>query len=63
MGRYIGLDVHRDFAQVAIVEDGIVSDAGRIDCRPAALREWMTELRSDDEVALEAVACQVDGTT
>lgn len=54
MGRYIGLDVHRDFAQVAIVEDGIVFDAGRVDCRPAALREWMTGLRSDDEVALEA---------
>jgi len=22
MGRFIGLDIHRDFAQVAVVEDG-----------------------------------------
>lgn len=26
MGRFIGLDIHRDFAQVAAVEDGLVTD-------------------------------------
>lgn len=55
MGRFVGLDVHRDFAQVAIVEDGLLIDAGRVDCRPQALRDWAArELRPDDQVALEA---------
>ncbi|MFF3879205.1 hypothetical protein ACFYYV_48785, partial [Streptomyces sp. NPDC001978] len=29
MGRKIGMDVHRDFAQLAMVEDGLLKDAGR----------------------------------
>jgi hypothetical protein len=36
--RRIGLDVHRDFAQVAIWEDSLVRQAGRIDATPEALR-------------------------
>jgi hypothetical protein len=28
--RYIGMDVHREFAQVAVLEDGLVRDEGRI---------------------------------
>ena len=52
--RYIGMDVHRDFAQIAMVEDGVISDVGRVDCRPEALRTWISGLCSDDEVALEA---------
>lgn len=44
MGRFIGLDIHRDFAQVAIVEDGVLTDAGKVDCRPEALREWAAGL-------------------
>ena len=54
MPRFIGLDVHRDFAQIAIVEDGRVIDAGRVDCRPEALRAWAADLTVDDQVALEA---------
>jgi transposase len=55
MGRCIGLDVHRDFAQVAILDDGLLVDAGKVDCRPQALRDWAArELRRDDQVALEA---------
>jgi len=54
MGRFIGLDIHRDFAQVAVVEDGFVTDWGRVGCRPEALREFAAGLRPDDEVALEA---------
>ena len=39
MGRCIGLDVHRDFAQVAIWENGRVRDAGRVaDLAGAAAR-------------------------
>jgi transposase len=54
VGRFIGLDIHRDFAQVAVVEDGLVTDWGRVDCRPQALREFAAGLRPDDQVALEA---------
>lgn len=54
MPRFIGLDIHRDFAQVAILQDGVLTDAGRVDCRPEALREWAAGLSGDDQVALEA---------
>jgi transposase len=52
--RYIGMDVHREFAQLAVVEDGLVRDEGRIGVTPEALRSWAVDLRTDDEVALEA---------
>src|SRR5215217_4042702 len=52
--RYIGMDVHREFAQLAVVEDGLVRDVGRIAVTPEALRSWSGDLRADDEVALEA---------
>src|SRR5215211_6249751 len=52
--RYIGMDVHREFAQLAVVEDGLVRDDGRIAVTPAALRRWAGDLRADDQVALEA---------
>ena len=54
MVRYIGMDVHRKFAQLAVVEDGLVRDEGRIAVTPEALRRWAGDLRLDDEVALEA---------
>jgi transposase len=52
--RCIGLDVHRDFAQVAIWEDGLVRQAGQIATTPEALRMFADSLASSDEVALEA---------
>ena len=52
--RYIGMDVHREFAQLAGVEDGLVRDEGRIGVTPEALRAWAADLRPDDQVALEA---------
>jgi transposase len=54
MVRYIGMDVHREFAQLAVVEDGLVRDDGRIGVTPEALRRWAAGLRTDDQVALEA---------
>ena len=54
MGRCIGLDVHRDFAQVAIWEKGQVVDAGRIPTTPDGLREFADRLGRADKVALEA---------
>jgi transposase len=52
--RCIGLDVHRDFAQVAIWENGRVVDAGRVGTSPEGLRAFAAQLTSNDEVALEA---------
>lgn len=54
MRRCIGLDVHREFAQVAIWEDGMVRQAGRIQTTPQALREFAGSLCTSDEVAIEA---------
>src|SRR3954452_3077294 len=52
--RCIGLDVHREFAQVAIWQDGLVRQAGRIQTTPEALRLFADSLVASDEVALEA---------
>lgn len=54
MVRYIGMDVHREFAQLAVLEDGLVRDEGRIGVTPEELRRWAAGLQPDDEVALEA---------
>jgi transposase len=48
------MDVHRSFAQIAVVEDGLCRDEGRIGVRPEELRAWAAGLRPDDEIALEA---------
>ena len=52
--RSIGTDVHRSFAQIAVVESGVCRDEGRIGVRPEDLRAWAATLQRDDEVALEA---------
>lgn len=52
--RAIGMDVHRTFAQIAVVEDGLCRDECRIGVRPEDLRAWAAMLEPDDEIALEA---------
>jgi transposase len=52
--RCFGLDVHRDFAQVAIWQDGLVRQAGQIAMTAEALRVFADSLAPTDEVALEA---------
>src|SRR5881392_4259620 len=52
--RCIGLDVHREFAQVAIWEAGVVRQVGQIQATPEALRLFADSLAPTDEVALEA---------
>lgn len=52
--RSIGMDVHRSFAQIAVVEDGLCRDEGRIGVKPEDLRAWADTLERDDEIALEA---------
>jgi transposase len=53
IGRAIGLDVHRDFCEVAIYEDGKVRSAGRIQTTPERLELFAGSLGRDDRVALE----------
>ena len=51
--RAIGLDVHRDFCEVAISEHGKVRSAGRIATRPEVLELFAQSLATDDRVVLE----------
>jgi transposase len=53
LGRAIGLDVHLDFCEVAIVEAGAVRSAGRIATTPERLELFAQSLASTDRVALE----------
>jgi hypothetical protein len=54
--RAFGLDVHRDFCEVAIAENGAVRSAGRIPTRVPALELFGQSLTQDDVVALEATS-------
>jgi transposase len=54
--RSIGIDVHRDFCEVAIAEGGAVRTAGRVATNPEALELFAQSLVPTDEVALEATA-------
>jgi transposase len=51
--RSIGLDIHRDFCEVAIADGGEIHSAGRIEMTPAALKLFAGSLGRDDRVALE----------
>jgi transposase len=51
--RAVALDVHRDFCEVAIVADGQLRSAGRIQTRPEALELFAQSLDARDWVALE----------
>jgi transposase len=53
VGRAIGLDVHRDFCEVAICEDGDVRSAGRVPATPEGVRSLAESLLASDRVALE----------
>jgi transposase len=52
--RYIGLDVHREFCEVAISEEGRLRSAGRVRTRRAELELFAQSLGRGDEVALES---------
>ena len=51
--RAVALDVHRDFCEVAIVEEGRLRSAGRIETRPETLELFAQSLDAGDWVALE----------
>jgi transposase len=48
------LDVHREFAQIAVWEDGIVGQAGQVATTPEGMRAFADSLLATDEVAIEA---------
>jgi transposase len=52
--RAFGLDVHRDFCEVAIGEGGVVRSVGRIATRVESLGLFAASLAASDVVALEA---------
>jgi hypothetical protein len=52
--RCIGLDVHREFCEVAVAEAGEVRLAGRVQTQPETLALFAQSLSGGDEVALEA---------
>jgi transposase len=54
MTRYIGDGCAPRVRQLAVLEDGLVRDEGRIGVTPEALRHRAAGLRADDQVALEA---------
>src|SRR5579859_1930951 len=53
VGRAIGLDVHREFCEVAICEDGETRSAGRVAATPEGVRSLASSLVPSDRVALE----------
>jgi transposase len=52
--RFIGLDVHLDFCEIAIIEKGKVRSGGRVPSTPQGLQILANSLGPDDQVALEA---------
>jgi transposase len=52
--RSFGLDVHLDFCEVAVCEEGRVSQLGRVASTPEAIREFAAGLTGGDQVVLEA---------
>ena len=54
--RSIGMDVHRDFCEVAIAQDGAVRSAARVKTDPATLELFARSLVDSDEVVIEATA-------
>lgn len=52
--RFIALDVHRDFCEVAISDGGRARSAGRIDTTPQALQLFAGSLAPTDRVVLES---------
>lgn len=54
--RGIGMDVHRDFCEIAVSENGRVRSAGRIPTRVGPLHALAQSLTEDDVVAIEATS-------
>ena len=53
LGRCVGLDVHLDFIEIAICEEGKVWSAGRVPSTPDGIKTLTESLDRTDRVALE----------
>ena len=53
LGRCVGLDVHLDFIEIAICEEGQVYSAGRVPATPEGIETLAESLLPSDRVALE----------
>ena len=53
LGRCVGLDVHLDFIEIAICEEGKVYSAGRVPSTPEGIKTLAESLLPTDRVALE----------
>ena len=53
LGRCVGLDVHLDFIEIAICEEGKVFSAGRVPSTPEGVKTLADSLLPTDRVALE----------
>ena len=53
LGRCVGLDVHLDFIEIAICEEGKVFSAGRVPSTPEGIKTLVDSLLPNDRVALE----------
>ena len=53
LGRCVGLDVHLDFIEIAICEEGRVYSAGRVPSTPEGIGTLADSLLATDRVALE----------
>jgi transposase len=53
VGRSVGLDVHRDFCEVAILDEQGGRRSGRLPSTPEDLQLFAESLAHDDRVALE----------
>jgi transposase len=53
VGRAIGLDVHREFCEVAVCKDGVISSVGRVPATPKGITALAASLVGSDRVALE----------
>ena len=51
--KIIALDVHRTFAQVAILENGKIRDAGRLELEREHILKFAKRLNVEDEIVLE----------
>jgi len=54
MARVIGMDVHRDFAQVVVLDGDQLRHFGRVRLDKDSLTTFADRLMADDEVVLEA---------
>jgi len=59
--RWVGIDVRRDFCEVAVAEEGHVRSAGRLSTQPDQVMCWVVAPRAEEVVTLEAMSIALAG--